>query len=264
MIKIGIIGLGFVGSAVKASYENNDKVQLTLIDPQKGYNSSYEELKDHDAIFVCVPSPQKEDGSCDTSILESVLDKINQTGYNSVIISKVTAPPDYYTNLHKKYENLVHAPEFLTAANATKDYLNGEFLIIGGLYDYNCLAEDIIRIGQTKVTHNNVKFCEIGEASLSKYIINCFLSTKVIFMNEMYQITKKFGFDYDTIIDNITMDKRIGTSHVNVPGPDGYFGFGGYCFPKDTSALLSFAKNYNVDLSVLQSVVDKNKLIRNE
>ena len=264
MIKIGIIGLGFVGTAVKASYENNENVYLTLIDPQKGFNSPYENLIDHDAVFVCVPSPQGEDGSCDTSILESVLDKLDKVGYNKVIVSKVTTPPDYYTNLHKKYENLVHAPEFLTAANATNDYINGEFLILGGTYMYNHQAERIIRIGQTKVKENNVRYCEIGEAALSKYIINCFLSTKVIFMNEMFQITKKFGYDYDAIIENIIMDKRIGTSHVSVPGPDGYFGFGGYCFPKDTSALLSFANDYGVDLSVLQAVVDKNKLIRNE
>ena len=159
---------------------------------------------------------------------------------------------------------MVHAPEFLTASNATRDYINGEFLIIGGNYHYNCQAEKIIRIGQVNVKDENVRYCEIGEASLSKYIINCFLSTKVIFMNEMHQITRKFGFDYDTIIDNITLDNRIGKSHNNVPGPDGFFGFGGYCFPKDTAALLSFAKNYNIKLDVLQSVVDKNKLIRNE
>ena len=262
-MKIGIIGLGFVGWAVKSSYDGKD-VELVLCDPAKGYDTSYQEFLDCDAIFVCVPSPQGDDGSCDTSILENVLDKIQSIGYNKVIISKVTAPPDYYTTISKKYENLVHAPEFLTAANAVNDYINGEFLIIGGTYDYNCQAEIVIRIGQTKVTDDKVKYCEIGEASLSKYIINCFLSTKVIFMNEMYNITKKFGYNYDAIVDNITMDKRIGMSHNQVPGPDGYFGFGGYCFPKDTSALLSFAKDHNVELDVLKSVVVKNKLIRNE
>lgn len=263
MIRIGIIGLGFVGSAVKSSYDDK-LVELTLIDPAKGHDNSYDKLVGHDAVFVCVPSPQGDDGSCDTSILESVLTELRRVNYDNVIISKVTAPPDYYTQLQNSYDNLVHAPEFLTAANATKDYINGEFLIIGGNYHYNCQAEKIIRIGQVNVKNENVRYCEIGEASLSKYIINCFLSTKVIFMNEMYQITRKFGFDYDTIIDNITLDNRIGKSHNNVPGPDGFFGFGGYCFPKDTAALLSFAKNHKIKLDVLQSVVDKNKLIRNE
>lgn len=263
MVKIGIIGLGFVGSAIESSYKDKD-VLITLIDPAKGFNNSYKELIDHDAVFVCVPSPQSDDGSCNTSILESVLKELYDVNYKNVIISKVTAPPDYYTELQKKYPNLVHAPEFLTAANSVNDYINGKFLIIGGSSEYSIYAENIIRIGQTKIEDQNVKHCEIGEASLTKYIINCFLASKVIFMNEMYEITKKFGFNYNTIVENISLDNRIGKSHNSVPGPDGFFGFGGYCFPKDTSALLSFAKNYKINLDVLKSVVDKNKLIRNE
>lgn len=259
MKKIGIIGLGFVGSAVRFSY-NDKPVELVLIDPAKGYNVPYSDLLDCSAVFVCVPSPQGDDGSCDTSILENVLAELRNVCYNNLIISKVTAPPDYYEKLQSEFTNLVHAPEFLTAVNATQDYINGQFLIVGGLTEQATEASKIITIGQTKV--NDIKLCSIGEASLSKYVINCFLSTKVIFMNEIFEITKKFGFDYSNIVNNISMDVRIGKSHNQVPGPDGQYGFGGYCFPKDTSALLSFAKQHDVELNVLKAVVEKNKLIR--
>ena len=132
MNKIGIIGLGFVGNAIYRSIEPYSYGQgaLVILDPAKGHNTSYEELYECEGIFVCVPSPMKADGSCDTSILESVL--LNLKNYEGVIISKVTAPPDVYQRLNDQYPNLVHAPEFLTAANAVRDYANGTFAIIGG------------------------------------------------------------------------------------------------------------------------------------
>ncbi len=258
-MKIGIIGLGFVGQAIKNAYSFTD-VDMTFIDPAKGYNAHFTDMLQVDAVFVAVPSPQGDDGSCDTSILESILDKLKEVGYNNTIISKVTAPPKVYDELIKKYTNLVHAPEFLTANNANEDYINGTFSIIGGAEYYTKQAYDVIKIGQPKI--NNTMFCSIGEASLAKYTINCWLATKVIFMNEMDNMCSTLGYDYNTVRKSIVMDNRIGNSHTQVPGPDGEYGFGGYCFPKDTSALLKFAETINVNLSVLQATVYKNKQIK--
>ena len=258
--KIGIVGLGFVGSAIKESMVFSDQ-EIVIIDPAKGYTNTYQDLIDCEGVFVCVPSPQGDDGSCDTSILESVLQNLQSTGYIGVIISKCTAPPDVYEQLNNQYPNLVHAPEFLTAAKANSDYANGTFAIIGGkVTAYVREAERIIRIGQSQL--NQVQYCSIGEASLAKYTINCFMSTKVIFMNEIYNLANKMGLNYDTIANMVKMDKRFGTSHMQVPGPDGSFGFGGACFPKDTSALLKIAEEQSIDMSVLNAAVKKNTLLR--
>lgn len=263
MEKIGIIGLGFVGGAIKKSMDNYEwDYQLVCVDPAKGFNSTYDDIKDCSGVFVCVPSPQGDDGSCDTSILENVLEQLKGIDYQGVIISKCTAPPDVYTALNNQYPNLVHAPEFLTAANADRDYLNGSFAIIGGkVKAYQREAERIIRVGQ-KNLNNNVQYCTIAEAALAKYTINCFMSTKVVFMNEMYRLAASLGCDYNTIASMVTMDSRIGTSHMKVPGPDGAFGFGGACFPKDTSALLKIAEQQGVDMMVLDAAVRKNTLLR--
>ena len=259
--KIGIVGLGFVGGAIKESMTLSDE-EIVIVDPAKGYTNTYQDLIDCEGVFVCVPSPQGDDGSCDTSILESVLQNLQSTGYTGVIISKCTAPPDVYEQLNIQYPNLVHAPEFLTAANANTDYLNGTFAIIGGkVRAYVREAERIIRVGQQHLG-NNVQYCSIGEAALAKYTINCFMSTKVIFMNEIYNLAMKMGFDYNTIANMVKMDKRFGTSHMQVPGPDGSFGFGGACFPKDTSALLKIAEEQSIDMSVLNAAVKKNTLLR--
>lgn len=256
---IGIIGLGFVGKAIADSLEfMSIKV---IIDPIKGYNSTYEDIKQCSGVFICVPSPQNDDGSCDTSILENVLSNLNEISYSGVIISKCTAPPDVYIRLNELYPNLVHVPEFLTAANASLDYLNGKFSIIGGKVPAYCReAERIIKI--THPALKQIEHCSIGEAALAKYTINSFLATKVVFMNEIYKVATAAGLDYTNISKLVSLDSRIGESHREVPGPDGLLGFGGMCFPKDTAALLKYAENIQVNLNVLDAAVKKNTLLR--
>lgn len=259
--KIAIVGMGFVGGAIHNSLIDNKNVELLAIDPMKGWNATYDDVKNFDAVFVCVPSPQSADGTADTSILESVLDQLSQVNFNGVIISKVTAPPNVYQRLQESYINLVHAPEFLTAANANDDYLHGSFAIIGGSTTaYRNEAERIIRTSQTGI--HSVVHCSIGEASLAKYTINSFLATKVIFMNEMAKIATSGGMDWQKVASAIRQDSRIGHSHLQVPGPDGQYGFGGMCFPKDTSALLKYADEIKENPFILASAVAKNSKIR--
>jgi UDPglucose 6-dehydrogenase len=258
--KIGIVGLGYVGNAIKESL-SHFSLSIVILDPPKGIVSTYENLATCDAVFVCVPTPQGDDGSCDTSILESVLENLAKVNYTGVVISKCTAPPDTYKKLNDRFHNLVHAPEFLTAANAVDDYINGKFSIIGGkVRAYLHEAERIIKITQPHL--KNIKFCSIGEAALAKYSINSFLATKVVFMNELHGVAVASGLDFDTIASMIRLDERIGSSHMKVPGPDGSFGFGGYCFPKDTAALIKYAESLNKPLNVLDAAVKKNTLLR--
>jgi UDPglucose 6-dehydrogenase len=260
-MKIGIIGLGFVGNAIKEALDLSVAARLVLVDPQKGYNNTYQDLSDCDGVFVCVPSPQGEDGSCDTSILEDVLSKLNAVNYQSTIISKCTAPPDVYARLNEQYPNLIHAPEFLTASNAVADYANGTFAFIGGrVAAHKHQAERIIRLSQSELS--NIYYCTIGEAALAKYAINSFLATKVVFMNELYRVAATANLDYDKIAVMIMADKRLGNSHMQVPGPDGTFGFGGMCFPKDTAALLKYAQSLNLNMNVIDAAVKKNTLLR--
>jgi UDPglucose 6-dehydrogenase len=259
---IGIIGLGFVGNAVYKSLEGMwPFVELALIDPAKGHNYTIEEIKDFDAVFVCVPSPQGPDGTANTDILENVLKELARVDFKGVIISKVTAPPNVYQRLQKSHPNLVHAPEFLTAANAERDYMLSKFAIIGGsVTAYLYEAERIIKLSQTSLTE--IRRCSIQEAALTKYSINSFLATKVTFMNELATLANSLDCDWEILRGLIALDNRIGKSHMQVPGPDGEFGFGGMCFPKDTSALLKCAEQVGENLSVLDTAVKTNLVIR--
>lgn len=97
-----------------------------------------------------------------------------------------------------------------------------------------------------------------------KYLANCFLATKVSFANEMYQICDKLGARYDKVIELATLDSRLGTSHWKVPGPDGHFGFGLTCFPKDINALIKLSEQLGVDPKMLKTAWEKNLEVRPE
>lgn len=261
-MKIAIVGLGFVGSAVKHGFEvNAPDTELLLIDRDlTRSNASYADLSDEcSAIFVSVPTPSSDDGSCDTSILESVLSSIALSGYKGLVISKSTAPASAYTALHQKYPSLVHAPEFLTELNANRDYLNSEFLVLGGGLDWCYLAQDISRISQPKVS--SVVIGTIAEAALAKYTINSFLATKVVFMNELHDLCVNLGSSYKKVVAMASQDARIGKSHLKVPGTHG-FGFSGTCFPKDTKSLAHQALVSGTTLSLLRQAVSRNEQLR--
>ncbi len=256
--KIGIVGHGYVGEAIAQAVMT--PLEAIITDPNKGFTAAYSDIKKEcTAIFICVPSPQDADGNCDTSIIEEVLN--NLQGYTGTIISKVTAPPKFYEEQSKKFPNLVYIPEFLRANSHFTDFANTKWLIVGGTVSaYQRDAVRICKILQPSVT--NVEYCGIGQAAFVKYSINSFLALKVVFMNELHQLAVTHDYDWKHLAYLIKMDERVGHSHTQVPGPDGHYGFGGACFPKDTNALLKYAESLGVNLNTLDTAVKKNTLLR--
>jgi len=256
--KIGIIGHGYVGEAIAQVVM--PPLESLIIDPIKGFTATFDEVKKNcSTIFICVPSPQDAKGNCDTSIIEEVLN--NLQGYTGTIVSKVTAPPKFYEEQSKKFPNLVYIPEFLKANSHFTDFANAKWLIVGGTVSaYQREAIRICKMLQTDLTH--IELCGIGEAAFVKYSINSFLALKVVFMNELNQLAIAHNYDWKHLAYLIKMDERIGHSHTQVPGPDGHYGFGGACFPKDTNALLKYAEELGVNLNTLDTAVKKNTLLR--
>jgi UDPglucose 6-dehydrogenase len=260
--KVGIIGLGFVGKAIQESYRQcGHNCTIITIDPLLSDSASYDMLVQCDYVFVCVPSPQKEDGSCDTSILDEVLQNLYAIKYKGVIISKVTAPPSYYKKTQKIFDNLVYVPEFLTATNSVRDYLTTKYHLIGtSNRAYFLLAREALEVSFGNDT--DCHHVSIEEASMIKYAVNSFLATKVVWMNELKELCNKVHVNYNKVTSHMALDKRIGNSHMDVPGPDGMLGFGGACFPKDTNAFLTYAQDNDILLSVLDKAVEKNNNYR--
>ena len=259
-MNIGIIGQGFVGNAVYQKFKNYYDTFTFDLDNSKSNSNLSEILESCKIIFLCLPTPMQPNGSCDISIVEEVLKKINKKNDKYVII-KSTIPPGTTATFNKKYDNvsIVFNPEFLTERNAINDYNNQERIILGGPRPATTLLKQVF----SKV-FNKAHIIKTGSthAEFIKYFTNCFLATKVSFSNEMFQLAKTLELDYDKIVEYSTLDERLGSTHFNVPGPDGDKGFGGHCFPKDLSAIIFLTNKYNTLNNVLSSVIKTNDQVR--
>lgn len=261
-MKIGIIGQGFVGNAVYEKFKLFFDIKTYDIDDSKA-NSSFDDLVfNSEIIFLCLPTPMNKNGSCNIKILQSTLELIDKKVKNVIIVLKSTVPPGSTSIFNKKYKNLsvVFNPEFLTERNAINDYKNQDRIILGGPRPSTTILKQLF----SKVFEN----CHIiktgsTHAEFIKYFTNCFLATKVSFSNEMYELANSFDLDYDKIVEYASLDKRLGKTHFNVPGPDGDTGFGGHCFPKDLNAIIYLTKEKSTINNVLKSVIKTNDKVRN-
>lgn len=266
-MKVLIAGYGFVGKAVAHALEVT--YNLAIVDPKYAYSIDLEKEKDDiSAVVVCIGTPEKIDGSCDTSQIWAFLNRLKDANINVPILIKSTIPPTSLHELAIEFPHICYSPEFLRAATSYEDMLNSKFIILGG-------AENDRRFWKTfwmstrlfSSSGSNPQFyeCSLGEASMIKYGINTFLALKVAYMNFLYRVCEKQGLEYNVVKEGMMLDSRIGTSHMAVPGPDGKFGFGGACFPKDTSALLHCVENeLDLDAHILAMTIFDNDEVQSD
>jgi len=261
IMKIGIIGYGFVGKALEAGL--SEDVELLKIDPK--LNSKIHDLVDFDpdAIFICVPTPMNQDLSQDISILRNVIDEINNLNLKALIVLKSTVLPDYIQSIEALIPKFVYNPEFLREKHAKEDFIKSKLIVFGGSHDSCKYLGDIYK-NYTKCLSNDYIFTDPTCASLIKYTINSFLATKVTFFNELNQLFQVSGTNesWKDFINAISRDERIGRSHMQVPGHDGRLGFGGACLPKDSNAFFNYADKMDIPLAVLKTAINTNNNIR--
>ena len=273
---IGIIGQGFVGSAINNTLSKYYEVKTYDLDGSLCNSTLESTLVDSDIIFVCVPTPMRPDGSCDTRIIENVFenaykiikkasrnpthsDFLNHLKVKKTFVIKSTIPPGTTDALQEKYKgvNVCFSPEFLTEANSFKDFADQNRIIIGGKG-----AKNIKQMFRKPFPNVPIIITKSQTAEMVKYFTNCFLATKVTFANQMYEICEDAAIDYDKVCEYALYDNRIGKSHLAVPGPDGDRGFGGHCFPKDLAAMINFACKIGADDYFLKAVENFNTGIR--
>lgn len=253
-MKIVVAGYGPVGQAiVEALLQHPGEIDYYIDDPAKDHKYDTSIGDSPDAVVVCVATPMNKDGSCNITNVESVFRKYGDTKY----LIKSAVDPVWLTQHAKAFKgSYTCSPEFLGGSNVNRDptveFLLQEYAIYGG--DDCRWWDELFRACLPKL--KTVKYCSLEQAAFAKYVENCFLATKVTFFNEMYKIYNECGFDgFDMMVDAITIDPRIGRSHTQVPGPDGKFGWGGHCLPKDVSALRMLSKHS----PLLDAVVDTNE-----
>jgi UDPglucose 6-dehydrogenase len=267
-MKIGIVGQGYVGTAIKVGFEPH--YELETYDKYDKDKSTCDNLFDLvmecDVMFVCVPTPMNKNGTCHIDIVEEVITEINEIVLETesfpyhikpIVVIKSTVPPGTTDKLHSKNRGIdvIFNPEFLTEMNFIEDFKNQSRIILGGIRRGTSLLRQVYSkvFPHATIVKTNAKYAETV-----KYFINCFLATKVSFANEMKMLCDEIDIDYDKVVEYATYDERLGKSHWAVPGPDGDYGFGGHCLPKDISAIV----NEYDDMKLLQAVLDVNNKVR--
>ena len=251
-MKICVVGYGYVGKAMVAAFEQGENIDYDIVDPAyEEYNNPLGDVAQScDAVVVCVPTPQGEDGKCDDSI---VLDVVETIGLDKPILVKSTTDIDTLQFFKENYPNVCFSPEFLRGRSSVEDFLAETKMIIGG--DPN-QAEGWANIFAECIDIQEEAFLDIVEAGYVKYAENSFLAMRVTFFNDLYNLMQKAHpeLDYDSTVYALGLDSRIGHSHTEVPGYDDKFGWGGHCLPKDTAAFVNFAERKDADLPLLRSV----------
>jgi len=254
--KIGVIGVGFVGGAVKKYFESRG-IKPLIYDKYKKFGSR-EEINKADVIFICVPTPFVPKNGFDLSCVKSAVKILKSP---KIVVIKSSVIPGTTENLQKKFprHKIMFNPEFLKEVSAYEDFIHPDRQIIGATKKSRKFAKKVLGL-LPKAPFQ--KIMPVKEAETVKYMANSFLALKVIFANQFYDLCKKLKLNYEDVRIAVGEDKRIGHSHLDI-SHGGYRGFGGTCFPKDTNAIIQLAEKLRVDFSLFKTMREINlKLLK--
>ena len=259
-MKIGIIGMGFVGGTTAKVLE-----KVHEIFPYDKYKKPYTNpsiLKKSEVVFVSVPTPMKPSGEIDYSSINNSLETLleNTSEPRPLVIIRSTAVSGTTDKLEEKYPfNFVFNPEFLREKYALEDMKTTDKIIIGANRKKDC--KKVEQIYKPLFPKAKYIFTDRKTAEMIKYASNVMLAGQVALANEIYQICKSSGINYNHIKEVLLLDNRI-ARNINVPGPDGDLGFGGKCFPKDLNALIYIAREKMYRPYLLEEVWRLNEKVR--
>ena len=261
-MRVGIIGCGFVGRALKSGL--NSSAEVCLVDPILKTTENDLIKFDPQIVFVCVPTPMNDDGSQNISILTDVLLNLIAIDIDCPIVLKSTTLPSAIDKISSYMPNIVYNPEFLREKHAEEDFIKTNHIVLGGGNKNSMNFVEQFYLNNTRCKAKNYVKTDLITASMIKYTINSFLATKVSFFNEINTVFRSSNANdtWDNFIEYLSHDKRLGGSHMSVPGHDGRLGFGGACLPKDSQAFIKYAESKNAELNVLNTAIRVNNNIR--
>jgi len=255
-MRIGIIGVGNVGSAVRHGLTRIGH-DVSVYDV-KMPETSLQNVLPSEVLFICVPTPQAADGSCDVSIVENVVDSLAKEHYKGLVTIKSTVEPGTTDRLQKKHAqlHLAFCPEFLRERAMYVDFVENHDVLIMGVSNQSDAELLKAAHGSLPKQHSVVS---IKEAELAKYFSNVFNALRIVFANQFYDVCKAAGADYNKVKNAIVKHRNIHDVYLDCN--ENFRGFGGACLPKDTSAFAHFAKKISNDdtLSLFDGIVEINK-----
>jgi UDPglucose 6-dehydrogenase len=284
MAKIAIIGTGYVGlaSAVGFAQLGHDVVGIDIDETKVQkltsgkspifekdiekflakslkkkkitFSTDYKKISKAKFVFLCLPTPQLDDGSADTSfILESSKLLSKHISDSATLVIKSTVPVNTWKAvkqlLNRKDVSIVSNPEFLREGTALEDFFKPDRIVVG--CEVEKKAKEVANLYKAKNT--KVVFTDNTSAEIIKYASNSFLAIKLSFVNEIAAYAESTDANALEVLHAMGLDKRIGKEFLK-PGP----GWGGMCFPKDVSALKESAREKNVPIPLLDAALESN------
>lgn len=244
-IKIGIIGYGVIGMTFGRWLEEFTKCQKAISDPPKGIN---DDLTGCHIYFIGIHIPTEEDGTQDLTLLKSVIAGLPG---KAPIFIRTTLLPGTTDALTAEFNRPVHfMPEFLTERTAYEDFCHQDIVITGERE----LLDEIFKT-KKRIYMSNI------EAEICKYAHNVFGALAVTYFNGIYELCSKSGANYNRVRDGFLLSGYLSPTHTHVPGPDGKFGYGGKCFPKDVNAFAIFNQSNHLG-KLLETTMETNKFFR--
>lgn len=252
-MNIGIVGLGVVGKACQAGFT---RLGYTVSVHDLVLNTSLADVLSTDIVYICVPTPSKDTGECDTSIVESVVSELVDLNYTGVIAIKSTVAPGTTQRLIDQYgDQIVFVPEFLKERSAEYDFVFNHKLLLVGTNNVNHYylvqrshgdyPRDVMRVTPT-------------EAEMMKYYHNTFNATRVVFANVFYDMCEKIGADYDRVKEAFLRNNNMPDEYLDVK-PE-LRGYAGACLPKDVLASQYFCDKHDLSFEFFKKLDETNQL----
>ena len=266
-MKIGIIGIGVVGSAIFRDFCEKG-VDVKGYDKYKdGGMGTIEELLDCDIIFLCLPTPYSSfHKEYDKTSIYEVCAQLKLNRYTGLIVIKSTVEPETTEKLVETSGlKIVHNPEFLSAKTAYEDFKHQDHIVLG--YPKNLdkyILNNLISFYSSYYPMANFSIITSTESELMKLGVNTFYSVKLQYFNELYLLSEKLGISFENVKNTMIGNNWINPMHTKVPGTDGKLSYDGMCFPKDTNALNQFMIRKNSENKVLNATIEERNIIRKQ
>ncbi len=274
IIRVGIVGHGFVGSAIRMSLEKHMyvcKTNLFVYDKYKSelyFSKSLDDLLKTEIIFLCLPTLyDKNLETYDLTALDEVIDYLSKNNYTGICLIKSTIIPNTTLNYSLKYPNvkLIHNPEFLSAKTAFEDFHTQKHIVLGisskNTHEY---IDKIINFYNKYYPQAQISIIMSTESEIMKLSANSFYSIKIQFFTEIYLLCQKLNCSFETVKETMLNNGWINPTHTNIPGPDGNISYGGLCFPKDTMAIQKFMEKINTPNEILKATINERNKMRDD
>tara|TARA_R100000322_G_C5417778_1_gene185493 strand:- start:386 stop:1156 length:771 start_codon:yes stop_codon:yes gene_type:complete len=256
-MKIGVIGVGVVGTAIEQGFRDLGHIVKTH---DIKFNTRIENVLDTKIVFLCLPTNPDRRGECNTKPIFQVVRRLNHLKYKGIIAIKSTIIPGTYAELKKEFdeERMCHVPEFLREKFAYEDFTENHNVLVVGAPNYDVSRIVINCHGNYP---KNVIEMKPEEAEFVKYFSNVFKAVKITFANSFGKICDEFDIDYNSVLKAFELENVKETSYLKYS--DELRGFGGMCLPKDVQALSKLVENKDIDVNLFKFILDENeKFIR--